>query len=442
MSRWSIASVTLSALVLSGGCTVHPPGEADERRAAADAGMQFDEQEAPAALPARPTPEDLIRRALTASGEIRQRYWEWRAAIEQVPQDGTQPTNLALSAGLSVMHGRTSADRATIGAGNDPMADIVLPPKLSAAARRALEDARAAGSRFRQAQFDLRAKVLSAYADYALTAEMVRLEQANAQLLQTTALVVEAKNRAGAAGQHDLLKARTELDLSRNDIAAMQAQLPAQRAALNALLGRPADAPLPPPTTMPTTRPARLNYEQILTTATAQNPQLAALTHELKARRHGLTLAQLQRLPDFSLSGGTDLAGGVQSLAGMVTVPLLRHEAIAAAVAQAEANLWAAEAMRKQSADDLAARIIGDLQTIRDSDRQLELFERIVLPRARRMVELARSSYEAGQSTLLELLDAQRSLLSVERLVANVRAMREKRLAELEAAVALRLGGG
>jgi outer membrane protein, heavy metal efflux system len=441
MSRRIIASVTLSALVLIGGCTVHPPGEADERRAAAEATRYIDEEEAPAALPDQPTPEDLVRHALTASGEIRQRYWEWRSAIEQIPQDGTQPTNLVLSAGLSVMHTRTSADRATIGAGNDPMADIVLPSKLSAAARRALENARAAGWRFRQAQFDLRAKVLSSYADYALTAESIRIEQANSQLLQTTALVVEAKNRAGAGGQRDLLRARTELDLSRNDLAAMQAQLPAQRALLNASLGRPADAPLPPPATMPAARPVRLNDEQLFATAAAHNPQLAALSHELEARRHGLTLAHLQRLSDFSLSGGTDLAGGVQSIAGMVTVPLLRHEAIAAVVAQAEANLRAAEAMRKQSADDLAARITGDLQTIHDADRQLDLFERTVLPRARRMVELARSSYEAGQSTLLELLDAQRSLLLVERLVANLSATRQKRLAELEAAVALRLEG-
>ena len=436
MSRAVLVSVMLSLVI--GGCTVHPPGEAEERRAAADAGEALDRPEALADLPDKPAAEDLVRRALLANGEVRQRYWEWRAAIEQIPQDGTQPTNLALSAGVSFMHGNTSSDRATIGAGNDPMADIVLPAKLSAAARRAQENARAAGWRFRKAQLDLRAKVLSAYADYALSAELLRLERASSQLLETTVLVVEAKNRAGAGGQHDLLKARTELDLSRNEIAAMEAQLPAQRAALNALLARRTDAPLAPPTTMPTTRPALpLDDEQFLKASAESNPQLAALLRDVEARRHTVALARLQRVPDISLSAGTDLAGGVQSLAGMVTVPLLRHEAIAAAVAQAEANLRAAEAMRQQSATDLAATILADLQTIRDADRQLALFERTVLPRARRIVDLARSSYEAGQSNLLELLDAQRSLLSVQRLVANLRATREKRMAELEAAVGL-----
>src|SRR5207248_11791564 len=138
--------------------------------------------------------------------------------------------------------GSTNLDRTTLAVGNDPMADIVLPPKLSVAAQRALENAKAAGSRFRKAQFDLRNKVLSAYYDYALNAELIRLEQANLELLKITAMVVEARNRAGAAGQQDLLKARNEADLSANDIANMQSQLPAQRAMLNALLGRQSDA--------------------------------------------------------------------------------------------------------------------------------------------------------------------------------------------------------
>jgi outer membrane protein TolC len=71
---------------------------------------------------------------------------------------------------------------------------------------------------------------------------------------------------------------------------------------------------------------------------------------------------------------------------------------------------------------------------VRDADRQLDLFEHTVLPRAKQIVTVARSAYEAGQSSLLDLLDAQRSLLAIERLVANLRATRETRLANLEAA--------
>lgn len=121
---------------------------------------------------------------------------------------------------------------------------------------------------------------------------------------------------------------------------------------------------------------------------------------------------------------------------GMVTVPLLRYQAIDAAVAQAEANLRATEALRRQTRNDLRAQVVMDLSTIRDADRQLDLFEHTVLPRARQGVTVGRSAYEAGQSSLLDLLDAQRSLITLHRLVAHLRATREQRLADLEMIIA------
>ncbi|MDB5292359.1 MAG: outer rane efflux protein [Phycisphaerales bacterium] len=215
----------------------------------------------------------MVRRAMESNPELEQKYWEWRAAIEQIPQDGTQSTNLALFAGLGITNGSTRLDSATLGLGNDPMADIVLPPKLSTAARRALENARAAGLRFRKTQFELRAKVLNAYADYALTAEMLRLEEANAHLLETAVMAVEAKNRAGAGGQQDVLRVRNELGLAQNDVANLQSQLPARRAALNALLDRPVDVPIPVPDTMPMSPPVSQSDGEVLELAASRNPE-------------------------------------------------------------------------------------------------------------------------------------------------------------------------
>lgn len=435
MRRLKYFFAAISALMLA-GCTVHPPGEQAERQAALRAGAPFTkpvEQRQVPPLLSNPTPDDLVRRALLTSPDLEQRYWEWRSAIEQIPQDGTQATNLAVFGSTSVTRGRMSFDTTTLSLGNDPMADILLPTKLSAAAQRALENARAAGSRFRKAQFELRGKVLSAYADYSLTAELIRLEQSNAQLLQSTVLAVEARNEAGAAGQQELLKSRNELDLSRNEIASMLAELPAQRATLNALLDRPPHAPIPIPTGMPEAREVAQNDGQVLELIAERNPELAALAQEAAARKQSLALVRLQYLPDFSISVGTDLAGIAQSLAGMVTVPLLRHQAIDAAVAQAEANLRATQAMRRQARNDLAAQVVLDLSIVRDADRQLDLFQHTVLPRARQAVTVSRAAYEAGRSSLLDLLDAQKSLISIERLVAHLKATREQRLDDLEA---------
>ncbi|HEX4125210.1 MAG TPA: TolC family protein [Tepidisphaeraceae bacterium] len=439
-----IFTVAGAALLFMSGCTVHPPGEQAERNAAIAAGRPFAtpaSQRNTPPLPDHPSADDLVRYALLTNAELEQRYWEWRAAIEQIPQDGTQPTNFALSAGTTISKGDISREGTTLTALNDPMADIVWPEKLSVAARRALQNAHAAGLRFQKAKFDLRSNVLDACYDYALADELIQLEQANSQLLETTVTVADARNRAGAAGQQDLLKAQNELDLSRNVAAKLQSQLPALRAALNALLNRDVRAPLPLPDPLPPLKPIRYSDDRLLALAADNNPELSALASELRGRADGIQLARLQYLPDFSLTGGTDLAGLAQTLTGMVTVPVFRYEAINAAIAQAEANLRSTEAMRRQTQNDLSAQIVLDLSTFRDADRQLVLFEQSILPRARQAVGLTRSSYEAGRSTLLDLLDSQRSLIALQRLIVNLRIMRAKRVADLEAIIGRSITG-
>lgn len=428
----------LATLVLLAGlasCVVHPPGEREERHAALQMGKPFEkriEERQIQPLPENPTPDQLVNYAQLNNAELEQHYWEWRSAIEQIPQDATQTTTLNVAAGTSITRGRSSWDSSTLALANDPMTDIKWPGKLDAAARQTLENARATGRRFIKAKYDLRNKVLSAYYDYALNAELIRLEQSNQRLLQTMAMVTKARNDAGTSGQQEVLKVSNEVDMSGNDIASMQSQLPARRATINALLSRPADAPLPVPTDLPPVRTLVYGDGELVDLAAKQNPELMALADEIRGRGQGIRLAKLQYVPDFNLSVATDLLGVMQTLVGQATIPILRYEALNAAVAQAEAKLRASEAIRRQAGNDLTAQVVTDLTIIRDAGRQLDLFEHTILPRARQAVDVGRSAYETGHASLLDLLDDQRSLIAIERLVAKLRITQETHLAELE----------
>jgi cobalt-zinc-cadmium efflux system outer membrane protein len=431
---WDWAAVSV-CLVLSAGCTFHPAGEREERAAAQSAGRRYEipiDRRAISPLPPEPAIDDLVQFALLSNADVEQAYWQWRSALEQVPIDGTQATNLALTGSLGISHGRTSLSQATIGVGNDPMADIVLPNKLDAAASRALALARAAGNRFRQSQLDLRAKVIADYDDYALTARFSRLDQQNIQLLSVIVTVTQARNRAGATGQQDVLKAENDLDEARNDLASNDAQLPAQRAALNALLNRAPQFPLPPPEHLPLARSFTVSESDLLAKIERQNLQLAEQTDQVSSRQADIQLARLLYEPDVSFSAGTDLQGIAQTLVGMVTVPILKYEAIHAAVAQAQANLRAADANRRQLSNDLAAEMVEAISQIRDADREIALYEHSILPRARQVVLLTRSNYETGNASLLDVLEGQRSLIDIERLVASTQVSRDKRVAQVE----------
>jgi cobalt-zinc-cadmium efflux system outer membrane protein len=426
--------ILLSASI--SGCTVHPTGEREERAASLRAGKPFAKSFEARDIPPladNPTPDQIVQYACLTNADLEQRYWEWRAAIEQIRQDGSQTTTLNFAAGTTITRGSTGLGSSTVALANDPMTDIKWPGKLDAAAKQALNNARAAGRRFRKAQFELRAKVLNAYYDYALTAELIRLEENNQDLLKTTELVTESRNRAGSAAQQDILRAANELDLSGNDIANMRSQLAAQRATINALLSRAPDAALAIPTQLPDAQLLQISNEELLNRAAMQNPELQALADEIKGRQNGLELARLQYIPDFNASAGADLLGVSQSILGQATVPIFRYEAINAAIEQSLANLKAAQAMRRQSANDLAAQVVMDITTLRDAERQLDLLSHTILPRAQRGVALGRTAYESAQATLLDLTESQRSLITLQRLIANLQIVHAMRLADLEA---------
>jgi len=434
MNRAIMAVGVVVSLTLA-GCTVHPQGESEERQAALKAGhgyeKPFAKRDIPP-LPQRPTPDDLVRYALLTNADLEQQYWQWRAAIEQVPMDGTQATSLAISVGTTLNEGAFENDRTILTAGNDPMTDISFPDKLSAAAQRALDNARAAGHRFRKAQFELRKKVLDTYDDYAFNAEMIRLGRENLQLLQIAATITQVRNRTGLGGQQDVLRAHDEADLALNDIENLQSQLPIQQAALNALLSRSPMAAIPVPDSLPPPRTVASSDRYILDLAAKANPELTALSAEIRARHEDIQLARLQYYPDFDVAASTDLKGIAQTLLGQFTVPILRYEAIAAAVAQAQDNLRAAEAMRRQTGHDLAAQLVDDIAALHDADRQLDLLQHTILPRAREAVSFERMAYQTGSASLLDLLDGQRSLIGIERLATTLQITRDKSLVDIE----------
>jgi len=428
-------------LVLFGGCTVHPAGEAAERQLAESAGASFKEEfekRSVPALPDKPALQDLIDYALLTNAELESKYWEWRAAIEQVPQAGTEPSNVAIFGGTALDKGKFSIDRTTVTIGNDPMADIVLPGKLSTAAEKALANAKAAGKRFDEQKFTVRAKVIEAYYSYLLNQTLIRLEKENFSLLDSAASVTEVKSKVGSAAQEDYLKIKNESAMSGNELASLESKQGAIRAQLNSLLGRPDQELI-----LGDEFPAPLPLEQlqcsdadVLRLAAERNPSLLALANQLEADKQGLSLAKLQYLPDLSISVGADLGGMAQNLLGMLTLPVFRYEAIQGGIHQAEAMLRSTAAMKRQTENDLAARVVLDLATVRDLDRQLLLFNDELIPRAESIVSLSRKSYEVGRATLLEFLDNQRAFIALKRLAANIRAMRENSLADLEAAAA------
>src|SRR6185369_676971 len=111
-------SFGMATLIAIGGCTVHPSGEHEERAISQEAGKSYrrpiELRELPP-LSDAPVPEELVTYALLLNAEVEVAYWQWRSALEQVPQEGTQKTNLMLTYSTLISNGTTAASMNTLG---------------------------------------------------------------------------------------------------------------------------------------------------------------------------------------------------------------------------------------------------------------------------------------------------------------------------------------
>ena len=425
-------SLFLSLLLvhLGAACAIHPRGEREERGRALEAGRAFEEDAQPPPLPEEPAPEDYLRRAFFASATLRQRYWEWRAALERIPQEASPP-NAALTFSYLFNDDNLKAwDRTTLFLSNDPMTNIPLPSKLAAAGRRALEEARATGLRFEAEKFRLQAEVLSLYLDLALHAEQVRLQDERVDLLARREGETRAAVQTGRLMVEELLRAQTDLDLGENELTNLHAQIPPLVARMNTLLGREPHAPVPLPRALPEPRALPASDAEILQLAGERSPELAALAHEVGGREEALVLAKKNRLPDINPL--VAITGSVSQTLGAMLVLPTRMEAIRAGIEEARALLNAARAAREQYARDLAASFVLNLLVLHNAERQAILFEQTLLPRAELTVEATQASFAAGRATLSQLVETQLAHLDARLTRAQLRTEREKALVAIE----------
>lgn len=428
-----------SALVLlalgSGGCALTPSGTQEERDRLGAAGApyepRFEERTLPE-IPAAPMWSDVLHRAFLANGDLEAAYFDWKAAVQRIEIASAYPnSNVTLGYSYTFSPERMKTfDRMTFSAGFDSMENLSFPTKVIQQGKVALDEARASGERFRGAKFDLQRRVLSAWADYGLLAERLRIQHERVSLDRISLDTARARVQAGGA-QQDMLRAGVALRMAEDATKNTEAELAASRAMLNGMLAREPDGALEPPRAAPFPRMMSVDDAALIAAAVGQNPELSALAHQVAGRSDALELARLQWIPDINPS--VVFSGSIaQAIGAAIVLPTTIKE-IQGGIKEAESMLRGSEAVLRQTRGDRAASFVATLVSLRNTERQASLFETKVVPLSERMLATVRQSYSAGAASYLDMIDAQRTLLDARFVVAEARAMREKRLAELEA---------
>jgi len=378
-------------------------------------------------LPNNPAWQDVLRRAFLANGELEAAYFEWAMAVSKIDQAGSYPSQ-PVEIGFETMFGGEKMktwDRTTVSVGL--MDATAWPNKTYQSAKIAWRDAQAAGERFLSAKLKLQRDVLTAWYDFALQSERVRIQQENVNLLKLVYDTASGRVRAGAT-QQDLLRSDVQLQLAQNELAKMQSQLAQDRAKLNAMLVRDPQAALNAASLEP--RSLTVDDAQLLAFGVDANPELKALASQLSGREDAIERAKMEYLPDFNPMAG--FTGSVTQFVGAALVLPTEIPKIRAMIEESRADLRRVQAMRDQTRATTAGDYVAAIVALRDAERQIALFEKSIVPLAQQTIDLSQQTYSAGSSGYLDLIDAQRTLLDVRLTLVEAKAEREKLLAKIE----------
>ncbi len=91
------------------------------------------------------------------------------------------------------------------------------------------------------------------------------------------------------------------------------------------------------------------------------------------------------------------------------------------------------EAMLRQTRQDRSASFVANLYLMRNGERQAELYRQRIIPATQSLVSSSRSAYAAGTVVFADLVDSQRMLLTMRRMLAEAQMEREERLVDMEA---------
>ena len=260
----------------------------------------------------------------------------------------------------------------------------------------------------------VRAALRQAYADL-VDAQLRATEMAASRdRLRGLAEVLGRREAAGDAAGYDRLRAEREVIEIEADVTAARADRARAQAALAAFFA-PATDPATLVAAVPETgipRQPLPTVEELVAEAERQLPELAALKHEQESAALALSAAGRRPIPEPEVVAGTkssNVAGGHIGTVFSVHVPVPLFDRAKPEKTLAQARRAQAEARIAAFQSLLHANVVA-LRTIVLERRQAADRYRVSgATSAAQLERIAQVSYDAGERSILELVDAYRN---------------------------------
>jgi outer membrane protein TolC len=379
---------------------------------------------------APPELQHLIEQALAANPLVGQLEAEAAAAWARVPQVRALPDPMASGTVFGEpMHMVDGRMRGTL------MFNQTIPSlkQLSAQGQEAAFEALMLQQEVEAARLSIAADVAEAWYRLYLLGQLMRINEANRQLISPLVDVATGRVEVGETSPGDVVLGTLELSRTEEERLMLEQQLSSRTAALNRLLDRPADTPVSIPENIDQ-GPADYTLDELREMAFEQQPEIIGLRLRTQATAWGVRVARLERIPEVDLNyehmfmtsnPGAD-ANDPWRVGVAINVPLW-HSKYRAIEREAQQENLAARRQVDGVMREYDARLLDLLAQARAAARTAKLYRETILPQARQALEVDQRAYGQGTVTFERVVEDARNLLVAE--AAYYRAIVEQAIA-------------
>ena len=276
------------------------------------------------------------------------------------------------------------------------------------------------------AENDLRQSVRKAYLQALRTKNLVKVAEQGQVNIQTQVEVAEKKLRAGAIARIDLERLKAQKASSDSDVLNAQNNYSVAKQVLNLQLARPIETEFD---VAEVTAPAKptTGLEQLVNLGQQTRPETYSLSNTVKALDAAKTAAGQGLLPSLNLSVqnqqaldpvGLNPVRETNTTALALSVPIYDSGIARAKKAQTQEQIFQTTTQLAQVRLGISQEVRTALTTMENAQaRRTAATEQLRL--ATEVARIARVRRDAGEGTVLEIIDAETTLVNARNAVIN-----------------------
>jgi len=389
---------------------------------------------------------DLLVEAERNNPQVQAVRHGWDSAKQVPTQISTLPDPQFVLQQVSVgsprpFAGYTNSDFAYLGVGVSQ--DLPYPGKLRLRGEIAKKDADVTQQKYESVRRAILAEVKMAYFELAYLAKRQAILEGDGQLLQQVEQAAEARYRSGMGNQQDVLQAQLERTKLLREITTNQLEAGKVQAEIKQLLNRTQESPDIETTELSESLAAR-TYDELLTAAKANNPEIAGTQKMVERQGLQVDLAKKDFYPDFNLQYMWQRTDPAQFRAYYVVTlgvrfPIYRGRRQQPELAQAEADQRRAKSEQEAQTQQIAFQLRQQFLSAEKSQELIKIYREGLIPQARAELQAGMAAYQSNRQDFQALLASFLDVLKLDEEYWQKLSEHETALAQMEEITGLSL---